>query len=187
MAELCRTDSRQPFSALCNRPLISNCSTVSNMHSLNQCYTPSHQTQGPSYCSPTRLFLRCARWCSCDYYFPTSVPQSSTARIGSPSAMAHTDPACISNVDPPFSTTHGDPPSSARPRHHVSFSVSGVRALLVHILPRFLQPQLNADQFTDPQQHSGQPVISIQAPTHAQVAAVPDNQVYLQLFFHDYC
>ena len=89
----------------------------------------------------------------------------------------------------PYPTLNPNPPSSACQRHHVfaSFSVSDIRALLAHILPHFLQCQLNTDQFTDPQQHSGQPVTSIQAPANVQVAALPDNQVCLQLFFDDYC
>jgi len=84
--------------------------------------------------------------------------------------MVHTDPP---NVNSPSSTTHTDPPSSARPRRHGLAFVSGARALLAHILPRFLQYQPNTDQSTNPQQHSGQPVISIHAPAQVQVAAVP--------------
>ena len=83
--------------------------------------------------------------------------------------MVNTDPL---NVDPPSSTTHTDPPSSAPPHRHALAFVSGARALLAHILPRFLQSQPNTDQSTNPQQHSGQPVISIHAPAHVQVAAV---------------
>jgi len=80
--------------------------------------------------------------------------------------MINTDPL---NVDPP-STTHTDPPA-APPRRHALALVSGARALLAHILPRFLQTQPNTDQSTDPQQHSGQPVISIHPPAHVQIAA----------------
>jgi len=83
--------------------------------------------------------------------------------------MVNTDPL---NVDPPSSTTHTDPPSSAPPRRHALEFVSGARALLAHILPRFLQSQPNTDQSTDSQQHSGQTDISIHPPADVQVAAV---------------
>jgi len=83
--------------------------------------------------------------------------------------MVNTDPL---DVDPPSSTTHTDPLSSAPPSRHALAFVSGARALLAHILPRFLRSQPNTDQSTDPQQHLGQPVISIHALVHVQVAAV---------------
>ena len=68
--------------------------------------------------------------------------------------------------------THTDPPSSPPPRRHVLALVSGARALLALILLRFPQSQPNTDQSTNPQQHSGQPLISIHPPNHVQVAAV---------------
>jgi len=83
--------------------------------------------------------------------------------------MAPTGPP---NIDSPSSTTHTDPPSSARPHRHALAFVSHTRALFAHILPRFLQSQPNTDQSTDPQQHSGQPVVSIHVPAQVQIAAV---------------
>ena len=89
--------------------------------------------------------------------------------------MAHADPPSIAKVDPPSSATHTDLPSSPPSRRHGLAFISGARGLLARISPRILPFQPNILQSTDPQQHSGQPVIPIDAPAHVQVAAV---QVY---------